>query len=394
MKIIWIHRVEVDGGTHITTWRETYKHLKEKHDIHYIFPYEKEKKGFSEQITYVPMVSVPYSKRLIYIISSFIKFIALSRKVQPDLVILDIWSFFFSIAYLFSSKKPKIILDHRTAIYNEKYGEKYKYLNSGLKILSRLALKFNRKFHDGATYISEGLFHQLQDDLKIKLHPVRHIWPSGVDLEMFQPIHNKKEEETFSLFFHGGLTPNRGLAEMVEAMALLKQQNMNVKFWIAGTGRYQEHLQNKAKELEVEELIDFMGLQSYAAIPTLISEADLCLLTYPIIDYWEGNVPIKILEYMAMEKVLLCSELKVFRNITESSPCAIFIKDNHPQSIAAGVMQAYARKDQLPAWGKTGREIVERRFTWEAISDGMDDFFASLVPGKKVVYRENVLNHG
>lgn len=393
MKIIWIHRVEVDGGTHITTWRETYKHLRAKHDIHYIFPYEKEEKGFSEQITYVPPVNMPYIKRLAYMIISFIKFIRLNREVSPDLVVLDIWSFYFSVLYLFSKNKPKIILDHRTAIYNEKIGTKYNLLNNGLKLLTHFALYYNRKFHDGATYISEGLFRQFQDDLKVKLHPVRHIWPSGVDAEMFKPLAEKKHDLPFSLFFHGGLTPNRGLAEMVEAMALLKQQNMNVRFTIAGAGKQEEYLKNKARELNVEKLIDFMGLQSYATIPALISKADLCMLTYPIIDYWEGNVPIKILEYMAMEKVVLCSELKVFRNITESSCCAIFIKDNHPESIAAGVISAIAKKEQLPEWGKPGRKIVESRFTWEAISAGLHGFFCSLVQNKKLS-GQNSLIHG
>src|SRR5690606_33468415 len=123
------------------------------------------------------------------------------------------------------------------------------------------------------------------------------------------------------------------------------------------------------------------------------SEADLCMLTYPVIDYWEGNVPIKILEYMAMEKVVLCSELKVFRNITESAPCAIFIDDNQPAKIAAGVTKAMAHKEHFSKWGKSGREIVDRRFTWAAVAAGLHTFFCSLEQDKNVFSKQNTLIH-
>ncbi len=378
MKIIWIYRVEVDGGTHITTWRETHKYLQEHHDIHYIFPYEKEKKGFTNNISYVPSVNVPYMKRLLYIIGAFRKFITLNRNVKAEVVVLDIWSFFYSIIFLFRKNKPKVILDHRTAIYNEKIGGKYKYLNLGLRMLTKFALYYNRKFHDGATYISEGLYRQFQNDLKVKLHPVYHIWPSGVDEKMFSPLPKTDPDQTFSLFFHGGLTPNRGLAQMIEAMALLRQRGLVVKFTIVGIGKYEEYLKERTRDLNLEDCVRFMGLQKFADMPAFISQADLCMLTYPIIDYWEGNVPIKILEYMAMEKVVLCSELKVFRNITESGRCAFFVKDNQPENIAEGVVNALSDKESFPERGKSGRKIVEKRFTWKAISQGLHSFFCSL----------------
>ncbi len=381
MKIIWIYKVEVDNGTHITTWRETYKHLKNDHDIHYLFPYDKVKRGFCSQITYIKTFNLPYIKRLTYLINSFIEFVKINKKVKADLVILDVWSFFFSVIYIFRKKKPIVILDHRTAIHNETTNTANSFSNKFLLFFTKAAVWYNRKYQDGVSYISEGLHRQLQNDVKVKLHPDYHIWPSGVDTELFQSTTVAEvpgpDKPVFSVFFHGGLTPNRGLVEIIEAIALLKEHNLPVTFTIIGAGKYLDTLQDSAKSLKVTDQVSFLGLQPYETIPGLIQQADLCMLAYPLLEYWEGNVPLKILEYMAMEKVVLCSELRVFRNITESANCAVFVKDNDPANIAEGIKYAMENRRKLSLWGKEGREIVERRFTWKAISEGLNEFFSS-----------------
>jgi glycosyltransferase involved in cell wall biosynthesis len=157
-------------------------------------------------------------------------------------------------------------------------------------------------------------------------------------------------------------------------VGILKEQDIYVEFVLIGGGELQESLKNLAHELAIDDRVHFVGYQPYDKIPEFISQADLCLLSYPLLQFWEGNVPIKILEYMAMEKAVLCSELKVFRNITESKKCAIFVDDNVPENIADGIKYALDHQINLPEWGKLGREIVEQRFTWKAIADDIDYF--------------------
>lgn len=378
MKIIWIYRVYVDEAAHITTWRETHRHLQEKHDIHYIFPYQKEKTSFSSQTSFVSSVKTPYIRRFTYIINSYLQFVRLYDKVEPDLVIVDHWSYFFSVVRLWKKKKAKVILDNRKPLHNNNSNAP-SIRRSLLLLLSKVILNYNRKHHQGITYISAGLRQQLIEEVRVPLHTNYLIWPSGVNLELFNPSYAvTANHRPFTLFFHGAMTPNRGLMEVVQAVGLLKNQGIYVEFMILGGGGLLQPLQKLSKELGVEDRVHFMGFHPFDKIPEFITKADLCMLSYPLLDFWEGNVPIKILEYMAMEKVVLCSELKIFRNITESQKCAVFIEDNTPEKIAEGIRYALDNRKNLPAWGKLGREIVERRFSWKSIADNIDHYITDL----------------
>jgi glycosyltransferase involved in cell wall biosynthesis len=378
MKIIWIYWVDVDEPTHITTWRETHRHLKEKHDIHYIFPYQKEKTSFTPQTTFIDTIRFPYLRRLSYIINAFFTFNKLYNRIKPDLVIVDHWTFFFSVVRRWKKKKAKFLLDNRKPLHNQNSDE----ASMGRTIFlyaSKVILNYNRKYHQGITYISEGLRQQFIEEVQVPLHPNYLIWPSGVNIELFNPSHFvNTNHKPFTLFFHGAMTPNRGLMEAIQAVGILKEQGIYVEFVLIGGGELQESLKNLAHELAIDDRVHFVGYQPYDKIPEFISQADLCLLSYPLLQFWEGNVPIKILEYMAMEKAVLCSELKVFRNITESKKCAVFVDDNVPENIADGIKYALNHQINLPEWGKLGRGIVEQRFTWKAIADDIDHFIVRL----------------
>ncbi len=379
MKILWLYRVNADLHSHITTWRETYNNLKKDHKIHYIFPVKKEKKGFCDNITFLKLPAIPFVKRFTYILISFIAFVKLNKKEKPDLVILDIWSYFFSFIYVFQKQRPKVIVDTRTAEYNNTVTNS-SIANSFLRWLSKSMLLYNRKHHDGITYISEALKKQFEEDFDIKPHPNYCVWPSGVDLEHFNPAASvtRRKDHPFRLFFHGSLNDNRGLAETIKAMALLKKEGIETEFVTVGDGNYVNYLKELAKEEGVSGQVQFLPSTSYKEIPPFIEEADLCMMAYPLIEYWEGNVPLKILEYMAMGKMVLCSGLRVFKNITEEKEFAVFIENNSPEEVAEGIKRAIAKKEDARQLGATGREVVSRRFSWQSISNNLNRFIMQL----------------
>ena len=244
-------------------------------------------------------------------------------------------------------------MDNRKPLHNNHSNAASMRRSAFLK-LSEIILNYNRKHHEGITYISEGLRQQFIEQVGVPLHPNYLIWPSGVNLELFNPcqIAPSDEQRPFTLFFHGAMTPNRGLKEAIQAVGILKNQDIYVEFVMVGGGALEEPLKNLSKELGIEDRVHFAGYQPFDKVPEFIAKADLCMLSYPLLDFWEGNVPIKILEYMGMEKALLCSELRIFRNITESKKCAIFVDDNDPEKVAEGIKYALDNREHLPAWGK------------------------------------------
>lgn len=383
MKIIWVNRVDVDTRSHITTWRETHRYLSKHHEIHYIFPYKNRKESFSRNTVFVKTLSVPYVKRVMYIASSFIHFIALSRRIDADVVILDPWSFFYSVRFLFKRKKPIIVLDNRSAEFYEHTNEET-VKNIILKSFTALMLRWNRRFHSGITYISEALKQQFEQELNIKVDKPYCVWPSGVDTALFDPARyeTKQDNDCFTLLFHGSVTENRGLAECLRALKLLDGEEIKWTIVASGGDAYLKQLKSIAEEIEILHRVEFLDDVDYQEIPKFIARADLCVMTYPALKYWEGNVPIKLLEYMAMEKPVICTDLKVFREITRSNPSTVFIKNNEPETIAQGIRYAMSHKDHLARQGRCARRIAREEYSWSTISYALHNFLLSLHAGQ------------
>jgi glycosyltransferase involved in cell wall biosynthesis len=103
-------------------------------------------------------------------------------------------------------------------------------------------------------------------------------------------------------------------------------------------------------------------------------------MAYPNIEYWNNNNPIKLLEYLALGKVVICSDIWTFRNVMKNSKCCCYIKNNDPKNIAAGITYCYENRDKLKTWGREGVEIVSGRFTWGRQAQELLNFIKLLNP--------------
>ena len=379
MKVLWLYRVYADVNTHITTWRETDRHLKQRHEIHYIFACRHSRQCFTDQATLIPKLPRRGLAFLHFLLAGFGAFRRQYRALQPDLVIFDQFTILYSLMFLGAKQRPAFVLDLRQAKYSNAAA-----WHSGrlMRAYTKCVLGLNRDRHEGITYISEGLRQQLLRDMRMPLNPRQLIWPSGVDPDLFRPDsgHSSSSDAAeLRLFFHGSLTDGRGLAETIRAMRLLRERAIPASFTVVGDGTYLDTLRRLAAELEVEDRVHFRPLVPFDQVPALIAEAEICMMAYPLTDFWEGNVPIKLLEYMSMQKVVLTTPVRAFRTITEDASCAHFIADNTPASIAGGVEYLYWNRAHLRDWGRAGRDIVQRRYTWKAIADDLDKFLTETV---------------
>ncbi|MCX7994760.1 MAG: glycosyltransferase family 4 protein [candidate division WOR-3 bacterium] len=307
-----------------------------------------------------------------------IKFLQLFYKTKFDIVITDIWSFFFPLLIPQGVKLPKFIMDLRTYVFNVNTNTN-KPRDILEQLWTKLALKFNQRKHNGITFISDELRDSLQRKFNLKFNKNCHIWPSGVNTTFFNPRkYRKNENEKFIIFFHGEMTSNRGLVESILAMQILKEKNIPAVLHLVGDGDIVQNLKDYVCKQHFYDYVKFFGRCSYQRIPELIATADVCLMAYPALNYWEVNVPLKLLEYMAMEKVIILTTLRVFERITKKKKCAIFIPNNKPETIADAIIYAYQNRRKLSEWGKEGRKIVAEAFSWDRIAHNFSIFLENL----------------
>ena len=100
-------------------------------------------------------------------------------------------------------------------------------------------------------------------------------------------------EKRFQFLFLGVLIKRKGVADLIQAISLLKKEGSlnNIKFVIAGSGAEEANLKQQARELQVESWIEFAGWTDGKAKERYLKDSQALVLP----SYNEG-LPMAVLE--------------------------------------------------------------------------------------------------
>jgi glycosyltransferase involved in cell wall biosynthesis len=295
---------------------------------------------------------------------------------QPD-AILGIMSGLFS-----KFKRVKFILDIRSPPVE--IGGFRGFLQNLLFITS---IAIAKKIFDGITIITPLMKEEFcqRFDVNPKLVGV---WSSGVSTTLFNPKICASEgadlrrklrlSKKFIVFYHGVFSANRGLKETMEAMSIVKRVYPDVVLFLLGTGPIVPSLKDLSRMEELQDSVIIHDPVEYAEVPKYIAMCDLGIVPLPNHPYWRFQCPLKLLEYLAMEKVVIVTDIPAHRSIIGEKECGIYISSAKPIEIAKAIEYAYHNKEKLEEWGKFGRTIIEKNYTWEKIARDLENYLLSI----------------
>lgn len=133
------------------------------------------------------------------------------------------------------------------------------------------------------------------------------------DIFKFKP---PKKHEIFSVGFYGSFMPLHGVDLIVDAVKILK--NDNIKFYLSGEGPGVESIKNKIKKLSLKEVVDVDNRKvPYSHLPLFLKKLDLFLagpfgesakakrvLTAKTVEALAAGVPTVVSKNSATERLL------------------------------------------------------------------------------------------
>lgn len=119
---------------------------------------------------------------------------------------------------------------------------------------------------DTVVAVSEWERKQLQNDFAVEAQVI----PNGIEIERFSTA-NPFEHGRSYLLCVGRLEQYKGVQHAIRAVAELPEYDL----LIAGSGPYREHLENVAKQLNVEDRIQFLGYVADEDLASLYAGAEV-----------------------------------------------------------------------------------------------------------------------
>lgn len=251
------------------------------------------------------------------------------------------------------------------------------------KTLLKFAYNLEAKCYQKAHLIT-GQTQGIVDNIKFRF-PIKKVYwlPNGVDVEFYNPElysksdfrikHGFKNEDT--LFFYGGILGHaQGLQTVLKA-AKIVERITSIQIILQGAGPEKEELLNLKESLQLGN-VHFLPPVSKSEMPYILKEVDVALVPLRKLDLFQGAIPSKIFEALAMEKPLLLGvngEAKA--HFIDNAKAGLYFEPENEVSLAEKLEEFAQDKALIIKMGKMGREYVIENFNRNKIAQ---DFIQQL----------------
>lgn len=176
-----------------------------------------------------------------------------------------------------------------------------------------------------------------QSLIKIGVNPDKIIpwdFPPSVTPDSFSPKTLPVDGNPRKIFYVGAISEAKGVGDALEAVSLLKSKGLSLKLKLAGKGDVENFI-NKARDLQIEDCVEFLGLVPNKTIINLMREADLVLV--PSRHEYPEGFPFVIYESLCSRTPIVASDHPMFRSKLVDRTSALIFPSGDPVALALSI---------------------------------------------------------
>lgn len=196
-------------------------------------------------------------------------------------------------------------------------------------------------------------------------------------MKIMPPRENLKRGYRYMVGYLGVIGQQEGVEYLLEAAQYIKEHENNVFWGIVGGGPHLEALKKKAKEMGLDDCVEFTGRIPDPQMLEYMNTADVCVNS----DKWNSmndkSTMNKILEYMALGKSIVQFDMTEGRY--SAGEASLYAKNNDAVDMAEKIIELLKDPERRKKMGEYGRNRIRTELSWEHTSqvllDGYEKFF-------------------
>jgi len=191
------------------------------------------------------------------------------------------------------------------------------------------------------------------------------------------PLVGRDDVSPFRIILVGRMTMAKRQEDAIRAIASLAQRGFNVRLTLLGTEdpTYGAYIHNLVKELEVEEIIEFLP---FTVDPfALVASADVALMCSKMEAF--GRVTI---EAMKLGKAVIAANSGGTSDIIQNGLNGLFYQPFDPEDLARKLEMLYSNPELVRKLGRTAQEWAAQKFNLSSYSSSLMKVFSEVVETK------------
>jgi glycosyltransferase involved in cell wall biosynthesis len=191
---------------------------------------------------------------------------------------------------------------------------------------------------------------------------------NGVDTNCFHPVKKGESRKKLGLpkkrkiiFSARRLVYKNGIDTLIESAHLVARNNPDILFVVAGKGPSRKLIEDRTKELGIEDNIKLTGFVPDDLLPVYYDAAD-----YFVLPSASGEgLPLVLFEAMACGLPVIATTVGGTPEIINHMKNGVLVPPRNPEAIAEALSKLLAEEKLGQTIGEEAKKNVEDRFTWE-----------------------------
>jgi colanic acid/amylovoran biosynthesis glycosyltransferase len=187
----------------------------------------------------------------------------------------------------------------------------------------------------------------------------------GVNPEVYEEAqaesrHNQPRPQVITV---ATLSPFKGLSYLVDAIARLKREGLDVDCSIIGSGPRRRALEKWIERQGVSDRVKLLGARPQHEVAQLISESDVFVLPSVIArDGQMDGIPISLMEAMAAGVPVIASAISGIPELVRNEVCGILVDATNSDQLAISIRRLVENPELRATLGRAAQEKVRQEF--------------------------------
>jgi glycosyltransferase involved in cell wall biosynthesis len=244
------------------------------------------------------------------------------------------------------------------------------------KLFLKLAYNLEAKCYQRSVLIT-GQTQGIVADICRRFPQKQVYWlPNGVNIDFYNPVqfdgrdfraqHHFHENDI--LFFYGGIIGHAQGLEVILNAAKKLEDLTQLHFILQGSGPEKEKLLQLKSELGLKN-VHFLEPVSKAEMPQVLKAIDVALVPLKKLPLFEGAIPSKVFEALAMEVPLLLGvDGEAKQHFIEKAQAGWYFEPENASALASAIEEIAQQPASIFTAGKNGRNYVSKHFNRDQIA--------------------------
>jgi glycosyltransferase involved in cell wall biosynthesis len=201
-----------------------------------------------------------------------------------------------------------------------------------------------------------------------------------VDLDVFRPLNVERPEflrGKFVVMYSGNLGPMYDFDTVLEVAKDLSRFE-DIVFVLRGSGERLDMIKSGIKEFGLDNVFVFDKVLDVKEVAEFLNMADVLFLPMKKLDNAEVSFPIKLIEYLACGKPVVCCAEGETAKLACESKAGFVVSPSDSKALSEMILKLYCNKDGEGDLGRMGRAFSEEFFSHQGMAAKLENFFVEL----------------